>query len=168
MATLRDVPGAWTRRSAPCSAQAWARWVGQRLALVGIQQRDVARVGLGLAQRQPQAHAVHGLRVLPPDQAVPRPVPAEASLFSGTLKRPAEMLAPVCRLISARKRGGVQLARSSTGWRSNRLATAKARWPRAGDGPGASVDRKASTPRSANHPRQCRTASGVTPNASAN
>ena len=56
---------------------------------------------------------------------------------------------------------------SAWAWRSNRLATAKARSPRAGDGPVANVDRKASTPRSANHPRQCRTASGVTPNASA-
>jgi hypothetical protein len=77
------------------------------------------------------------------------------------------MLAPVCRSISARNRGKVQLVRSSTGWRSNPRATASARSPLAGDGPGARLDRKASTPRSLNHPRQCRTASGVTPNASA-
>ena len=38
--------------------------------------------------------------------------------------------------------------RSSTGWRSSRLATASARLPRSGDGPAVSVERSASTPRS--------------------
>ena len=76
-------------------------------------------------------------------------------------------MTPVCRSTSARSRSKVQLVRFSMGWRNNAPATAKARSPLAPDGPGARVDRSASTPRSLNHPRQCRTASGVTPNASA-
>ncbi len=131
MATLRDRPGACTPGRHPQVGAALRPGMGkartgQRPALVGMEQRDAARVGLGVAQRQAQAHAVHGLRVLPPGQAVPRPAPAEAPLFSSTLNRPAEIVAPVCRSISARERGSVQSTRSSTGWRSNRLATAKA------------------------------------------
>jgi hypothetical protein len=38
--------------------------MGQRLALVGEEKHDIAGLGLRLAQREPQAHAVDGVGVL--------------------------------------------------------------------------------------------------------
>jgi hypothetical protein len=52
----------------------------QRLAFVGEQQRDVAGLGLALAQLEAQADAINLARDLAPLQGVARPTPAKAGL----------------------------------------------------------------------------------------
>ncbi len=142
--------------------------MGQGLALVAVKQHDVTGLGLGTTQLETQSHALHLTCVLPPLQRVAGAAPAEPPFSrSRMLSREVEMLRPVCRSISACSRGSVQLGRFSTGSRNKAAATARACSPLAGERPGASVERRASTPPSQNHCRQWRTESAVTPKASA-
>ncbi len=142
--------------------------MGQGLRLISIKQNDVAGPGLLAPDLETQSNAVDFVRVLPPFQRVSRAAPAEPPFcLSRVLRREREIRMPVWRSISAHNRGNVQLVRFSTGSRSKALATARARSPLSADGPGARVERNASTPPSANHCRQWRTESAVTPNASA-
>ena len=142
--------------------------MGQGLRLISIKQNDVAGPGLLAPDLETQSNAVDFVRVLPPFQRVSRAAPAEPPFcLSRVLRREREIRMPVWRSISAHNRGNVQLVRFSTGSRSKALATARARSPLSADGPGARVERNASTPPSANHCRQWRTELAVTPNASA-
>jgi hypothetical protein len=77
------------------------------------------------------------------------------------------MRTPSRASISARSRGIVQLVRSATGASSNGVTTRKAAWLFTGTGPGATFVFKASTPPAMKAPRQKRTVSSRTPNASA-
>src|SRR3984893_9562440 len=140
----------------------------QRLGLVAIQQNDIAGPCLLTPYLETQSDAVDLVRVLAAFQRVPRTAPAEPPFcLSRTLRREREMRVPVWRSTSAHNRGGVQLDRFSTRPRRTALATSRARSPFSADGPGARVERKASTPPSATHRRQWRTGSAVTPKASA-
>ena len=58
----------------------------QRLALVGIQQGDVAGLRLGPTDRQAHAHALDRGLVLPLAQGVTGPAPSEPPFFSSELK----------------------------------------------------------------------------------
>ena len=49
----------------------------QRLALVAIEENDIAGLGLGLAQLKPEPNALDLSRDLPPLQRVPRPPPPD-------------------------------------------------------------------------------------------
>ena len=64
----------------------------QRLALVTIEENDIAGLGLGLAQLKPEPNALDLSRDLPPLQRVPWPPPPEevpAFIFKCiTLHRP--------------------------------------------------------------------------------
>jgi hypothetical protein len=142
--------------------------MGQCLGLIGIKQNDIAGPCLLTPYPETQADAVDLVRVLPALQRVSRAAPAEPPFcLSRTLRREREIRVPVWRSTSALNLGKVQLVRFSTGSRSKALATARARSPFSADGPGARVERNASTAPSANHCLQCRTEAAVTPNASA-
>lgn len=88
--------------------------VGQRLALIGKQQHDVAGLGLCLAQLKPQADPRDRLGVLAVLQAVPWPSPAEVFLRSTLDSCEREMLTPSRRAVSPDNRASVQLGRSAT------------------------------------------------------
>ena len=139
----------------------------QRLRLVRVKQYDVAGLSLLLAQLQPQSDPINRLGILPADQRVARTAPSEPPFFrSRMLSRDFEMLIPARRSISACSRGSVQFTRFSTGSARIPCATASARSPLLGSGPGAMVERNASTPPVENQWRQCRTEHAVTPKAS--
>ena len=78
MATFLAWPGAGTRKSAPrlgpCAGEIG---MGQRLALVAIEQNNVAGFGLLLAQLQPHPDPFDLPGDLAPLQGVPRPPPTE-------------------------------------------------------------------------------------------
>ena len=83
MAIFFACPGAGTRRSDPAFAPPCHRpdagevGMRQRLALVTIEQDDIAGLGLLLAQPQTQADPFGLDGPLPPLQRVPRTPPAE-------------------------------------------------------------------------------------------
>ena len=77
------------------------------------------------------------------------------------------MLTPSRASISARRRGMVQLGRSATGSASRGMATRSATSLFTGAGPGATAAFNASTSPLMKSPRQSRTVSSRTPNASA-
>ena len=89
--------------------------MGQRLAFIGEEKHDIAGLGLRLAPREPQAHAVDAVGVLAALQGVPRPAPAELFLRSTLDRRDLEMVTPSRALISPIRRVSVQLGRSATG-----------------------------------------------------
>jgi len=162
MATLRTCPGACTRKSAPRSAQAGAKWDrrfrsesawGQRVARVAVEQHDVVRLGPRAAQLQSKTHPFHLARVLPPDQAVAGSAPPGAPLRSNTLRCDCARRTPVRAPTSARSRGK-DLARAGQGPLDP-----------LGRGTGHRVERNASTPSWANHTRQRHTESSPAPNA---
>ena len=76
MATFLACPGAGTRRSAPALAQA-AGEVGmrQRLALIAVEENDVAGFRLLFSQLQAQADPFDLSGDLAALQRVPRPTP---------------------------------------------------------------------------------------------
>src|ERR1700730_18192463 len=142
--------------------------MGQRLRLIAIQQNDIARPGLLAPYLETQSDAIDLVRVLAAFQRVPRTAPAEPPFcLSRKRRREREIRVPLWRSTSAHNRGSVQWVRFSTGPRRTALATSRARSLFSADGPGARVERKASTPPSATHRRQWRTGSAVTPKASA-
>lgn len=140
--------------------------MSEGLGFIGEEKDEVAGFGLRPAQFQTQPDTVDGLGILAPGQAVARPAPAQPPFsLSRMLSRDCEIGGPPRRSISARNRGIVQFGRFSTG--SDRIVAAidNARSPRSPDGPGATAARKPSTPPLAYQPRQCRTESAVTSNA---
>ena len=98
----------------------------QRLALVTIEQNNVAGPGLLLAQVQTQADPFDRGRDLSSLQRVPRPPPAELFLRRALDNWERLMRTPARVSISARSRGIVQLRRSATGSPSRGSATRKA------------------------------------------
>ena len=106
----------------------------QRLALVAVEQNDVAGFGLLLAQLQAQADPFDLGGDLPALQRVPRPPPAELFLRSALDNCERLMRTPACASISARRRGMVQLGRSATGASSN--GAPRATPPRSSPAPG--------------------------------
>ena len=142
--------------------------MGERLGPIAIQQNDIAGPNLLTPYLETQSDAVDLVRVPAAFQSVPRTAPAEPPFcLSRTLRREREMRVPVWRSTSTHNRGSVQLVRFATGPRRTAFAISRARSPFSADGPGARVERNASTPPSANHCRQWRTESAVTPKASA-
>ena len=120
--------------------------VGQRLALVGEQEHDIAGLRLRLAQRQPEADAVDGVGVLAALQGVSRPTPAEFFLRSTLDRRDLEMVTPSRASISPMRRASVQLGRSATGAWSKGAATLSAASALTGAGPEVGLVSSASTP----------------------
>ena len=96
--------------------------MGQRLALVGEQQHDVAGLGLRLAQQEPQADAIDRLGVLPVLQVVPRSAPAEVFLRSTLTVASGRCL----RLPAARSR---RQAAPASSWGGRRRAPGAAAPP---------------------------------------
>ena len=138
----------------------------QRLALLAIQEDDVAGFGLALAQVQAQADPVHPAGALPPFQRVRGPPPAEGFFRNALLNRDRLMRTPALARISARRRAIVQFGRSATGASSKGVSTRNAVWLFTGEGHGASVAFNASTPPRLKSLRHSRTVSSRTPNAS--
>ena len=139
----------------------------QRLALVAIEQNDVACFGLLLAQLQAQADPIHLAGYLTSLQRVPGPPPAELFFRNALDSCDRLMRTPSRASISARRRGIVQLGRSATGSCSNGVTTRKAVALFTAAGPAATLAFSASTPPAAKSLRHRRTVSSRTPNASA-
>jgi hypothetical protein len=139
----------------------------QRLALIAIEQNDVAGFGLLLAQLQAQADPLDLGGDLAPFQGVSRPPPAELFLRSALDNCERLMRMPACASISARRRGMVQFGRSATGASSNGMTTRSAASLFTGAGPGATVAFSTAIPPRMKSLRHSRTVSSRTPNASA-
>ena len=139
----------------------------QRLALVAIEENDIAGLGLGLAQLEPEPNALDLSRDLPPLQRVPWPPPPEV-FFRSALESCDGPISTSSRfLISAMRRGIVQFARFATGASSNGTQTRSAASVFTGGGPAYTLALMASTPPRAKSPRQKRTVSSRTRNTSA-
>ena len=135
----------------------------QRLALVAIKQHDVSGLGLGLAQLEPEPHALDLSRDLPSLQRVP--VPPPEVFFRSALESCDGPISTCSRfLISAMRRGIVQFARFATGASSNGAQTRSAASVFTGGGPAYTLALMASTPPRAKSPRQKRTVSSCTRN----
>ena len=141
--------------------------MGQRLALVAVEQNNVAGFGLLLAQLQTQADPFDLPGDLAPLEGVPRPPPAELFFRSALDSCDRLMRTPARASISARSRGIVQLRRSATGCSSKGVTTRKAASLFIGAGPGATWAFSAATPPRMKSLRHRRTVSSRTPNASA-
>src|SRR6516225_4766589 len=135
----------------------------QRLALVAIEQNDVAGLGLGLAQLKAQSHALDLVGDLAAFQRVAGPPPAEV-FFRKTLDSCDRLIVmPAWPAISALRRAIVQLRRSATGASSNGVTTPSAASLFTGGGPGATVAFNAAMPPPMKSLRQRRTVSSRTP-----
>src|ERR1700741_4572190 len=139
----------------------------QRLALVAVEQNDVARLGLLLAQLQTQAGSFDLGGDLASLQRVPRPAPAELFFRSALESCDRLMRTPSRASISTCSRGIVQLRRSATGCSSKGVTTRKAASLFIGAGPGATWAFSAATPPRMKSLRHKRTVSSRTPNAGA-
>src|SRR5271165_1938200 len=140
--------------------------MGERLALVGVEQDDVACLSLRLAQGQPQADPLHGVSVLAAFQRVAGTAIAQAPFFRSTTEsRDLEIVTPVRRSISDDSRGNVQFGRSATGADKISSATASAACAFTGGRLG-SRETRPSTPTRRKIERQSRTTSSRTPKAS--
>src|SRR5271166_3118613 len=98
----------------------------QRLALVAIEQNNVAGFGLLLAQLQTQADPFDLVGDLASLQGVPGSPPTELFFRSALDSCDRLMRTPARASISARSRGIVQLRRSATGSSSKGVTTRKA------------------------------------------
>ena len=141
--------------------------MGQRLALVAMEKDNVARFGLLFADLEAEADPLDLAGVLTSLQRVPGPPPAEVFFRNAFDSCERLMRTPSRASISARSRGIVQLVRSATGASRSGVTTRKAASLFTGTGPGATFVVKASTPPEMKAPRQKRTVSSRTPNASA-
>lgn len=139
----------------------------QRLALVAVEQNNVARFALLLAHLQTQVDLFDLVGGLASFQGVPGPPPTEPSFRRALDNCERLMRTPSRTSISARSRAIVQLRRSATGSSSNGVTTRKAVSLFTGAGPGATVALNAATPPLAKPLRQSRTVSSRMPNASA-
>ena len=82
--------------------------------------------GLGFAQSEPRADALHGVGVLTAFQRVAGTAVAQAPFSPRTESRDLEEVAtPVRRSISTENRGSVQFGRSATGPERSSSATAR-------------------------------------------
>ena len=135
--------------------------VGMRqcLALVAVEQNDVASVGLLFEKMQAQADPLDFGGDLTSLQRVPGTSPTKLFFRSALDSCERLMLTPSRASISARRRGMVQLGRSATGAASRGMATRSAASLFTGAGPGATVAFSASTPPLMKSPRQSRTVS---------
>ena len=140
--------------------------VRQGLALVAVEEDDVAGFGLSLAQLKAQSHAFDLGRNLAAFQRVPGPPPTEVFFRNALDNCDLPILTPSRASISAMRRGIVQLGRSATGASSRGATTRSAASVFTGGGP-ATVAFNASTPPRANSLRQRRTVSSRTLKASA-
>ena len=111
----------------------------QRLALVAIEQNNVAGFGLLLAHLQTQADPFDLVGDLASLQGVPRSPPTELFFRSALDSCDRLMRTPARASISARSRGIVQLRRSATGSSSKGVTTRKAASLFIGAGPGAAL-----------------------------
>ena len=141
--------------------------VRQGLALVAVEEDDVAGFGLSLAQLKAQSHAFDLGGNLAAFQRVPGPPPTEVFFRNALDNCDLPILTPSRASISAMRRGIVQLGRSATGASSRGATTRSAASVFTGGGPGATVAFNASTPPRANSLRQRRTVSSRTLKASA-
>src|SRR5271166_711246 len=141
--------------------------VRQGLALVAVEEDDVAGFGLGLAQLKAQPHALDLAGALAAFQRVPGPPPAEVFFRSALDSCDLPILTPSRASISVMRRGIVQLGRSATGASSRGVTTRSAASVFTGAGPGATLAFNASMPPLANALRHRRTVSSRTPKASA-
>src|SRR5271166_3156217 len=141
--------------------------VCQGLALIAIEENDVAGLGLGLAQLKAQPHALDLAGALAAFQRVPGPPPAEVFFRSALDSCDLPILTPSRASISVMRRGIVQLGRSATGASSRGVTTRSAASVFTGAGPGATLAFNASMPPLANALRHRRTVSSRTPKASA-
>ena len=139
----------------------------QGLALVAVEEDDVAGFGLSLAQLKAQSHAFDLGGNLAAFQRVPGPPPTEVFFRNALDNCDLPILTPSRASISAMRRGIVQLGRSATGASSRGATTRSAASVFTGGGPGATVAFNASTPPRANSLRQRRTVSSRTLKASA-
>src|SRR6266436_5164926 len=139
----------------------------QSLALVSVNQHDVAGPGLCPAQLQSQADAVDLGGDLAALQRVSRPAPAELFFRSALDSCDRPIATPSRVLISAMRRGIVQLGRSATGASSRGVMTRSAASVFTGTGPGAMLAFSASKPPRMKSLRHRRTVSSRTANASA-
>ena len=118
----------------------------QGLALVAIEENDVAGFGLGLAQLKAQPHALDLAGALAAFQRVAGPPPAEVFFRSALDSCDLRILTPSRASISVMRRGIVQLGRSATGASSRGVTTRSAASVFTGAGPGATLAFNASTP----------------------
>jgi hypothetical protein len=100
--------------------------VRQGLALIAIEENDVAGLGLGLAQLKAQPHALDLAGGLATFQRVPGPPPAEVFFRSALDNCDLPILTPSRASISAMRRSIVELVRSATG-ASRRGVTTRSR-----------------------------------------
>src|SRR5580693_6138695 len=141
--------------------------VRQCLALVAIEQNDVAGFGLLFAKLQAQPDPVDLGGNLAAFQRVSRTPPAELFLRKALDNCERLMRTPARASISLHSRGIVQLTRSATGSANSGRATRNAVSLFIGAGPDATVAFSASTPPVMKSLRHSRTVSSRTPNASA-
>ena len=139
----------------------------QRLAFVAIEKHDIASRGLTLSQLQAQSDPIDLAGGLTAFQRVPGPAPAELFFRSALDNCERLMLTPTCASISVRSRAIVQFTLSATGCSSNGVTTRRAASLFTGGGPGATLAFSPSIPSLMKSPRQRRTVSSRTPNASA-
>ncbi len=145
------------------------RQIGMRqcLALVAVEENDIAGLGLRLAQLEPEPNALDLGCDLASLQRVPRTPPAEVFFRSAFESCDGPISTSSRFLISAMRRGIVQFARFATGASSNGTQTRNAASVFTGGGPAYTLALMASTPPRAKSPRQKRTVSSRTRNASA-
>ena len=105
MATFLACPARNAQVGAAFSPRTRQIRMRQRLALVAIEENDIAGLGLGLAQLKPEPNALDLSRDLPPLQRVPRPPPPEV-FFRSALESCDRPISTSSRfLISAMRRG---------------------------------------------------------------
>jgi len=142
--------------------------VRQGLALIAIEENDVAGLGLGLAQRKAQAPCVRSRRRFGGLSACAGAAASGSFFFAAPLDNcDLPILTPSRASISVMRRWIVQLVRSATGASSRGATTRSAASVFTGGGPGATVAFNASTPPRANSLRHRRTVSSRTLKASA-
>ena len=139
----------------------------QRLAFIAVKKNDIASLSLTLAKLQTQTDPIHLGGDLTPLQRVPGPPPTKLFFRNAFDNCDRLMRTPSRASISARRRAIVQFVLSATGSSNNGVTTRNATALFTGSGPGATRAFKASTPPRAKSPRQRRTVSSRTPNASA-
>ena len=141
--------------------------MGQRFTFVTVKKNDITSFRLTLAKLQTQTDPVHFGGDLASLQRVPGPPPPEL-FFRKAFDNCERLIRTPSRVsISARSRAIVQLVLSATGSSSNGVTTRNATVLFTGSGPGAMRAFNASAPPLAKSPRQRRTVSSRTPNASA-
>jgi hypothetical protein len=120
--------------------------MGEGLALVAVEQNDIAGLGLGLAQLEAQPHALDLVGVLAAFQRVPGPPPAEVFFRSALDMVERLTLTRSCRFTSSMRRGIVQFGRSATGASRSGVTTRSAASAFSAGSPGATLALNASTP----------------------